>query len=68
MNFGEELQSLRKKYGLSISALSGITGVHKSTISYIERSTTNPSIVTAQILLEPLGAELAIVEKKSSES
>ena len=67
MNFGEELQSLRKKCGLSISALSGMTGVHKSTISYIERG-TNPNISTFQLLLEPLGAELAIVEKKSSES
>jgi XRE family transcriptional regulator, regulator of sulfur utilization len=43
---GKTVQRLRKAYNLSLSELSGQSGVAKSIISQIERNETNPTLAT----------------------
>lgn len=51
----DELRSHRKRRGLSLEALSGLSGVSRSMISKIERCETVPSTNTLSRLSEALG-------------
>ncbi|MCO6405267.1 cupin domain-containing protein [Aurantimonas endophytica] len=51
----EELRSHRKRHGLSLETLSGLSGVSRSMISKIERCETMPSTNTLSRLSEALG-------------
>src|ERR1700736_5785660 len=51
---GKTVQRLRKAYNLSLSELSGQSGVAKSIISQIERNETNPTLATIWRLSQAL--------------
>ena len=55
----ERIQMLRKRCGLSIHQLAGLSGVTAGMISCIERGKNSPSIATLQKILSALGADLA---------
>ena len=55
----ERIQMLRKRCGLSIRQLAGLSGVTAGMISCIERGKNSPSITTLQKVLSALGTDLA---------
>lgn len=57
--FRQHLKSKRKQLGLSLQALSELSGVSKSLISKIERSEIQPSIKTASNIAVGLGISLS---------
>jgi len=54
----ERVQMLRKRCGLSIRQLAGLSGVTAGMISCIERGKNSPSITTLQKILSALGTDL----------
>jgi XRE family transcriptional regulator, regulator of sulfur utilization len=55
---GRTVQRLRKAYNLSLSELSGQSGVAKSIISQIERNETNPTLATIWRLSQALDVSI----------
>jgi XRE family transcriptional regulator, regulator of sulfur utilization len=55
---GKTVQRLRKAYNLSLSELSGQSGVAKSIISQIERNETNPTLATIWRLSQALDVSI----------
>jgi transcriptional regulator with XRE-family HTH domain len=55
---GKTIQRLRKAYNLSLSELSGQSGVAKSIISQIERNETNPTLTTIWRLSQALDVSI----------
>src|SRR6202035_5991707 len=55
---GKTIQRLRKAYNLSLSELSGQSGVAKSIISQIERNETNPTLATIWRLSQALDVSI----------
>lgn len=55
----KRIQMLRKRCGLSIRQLAGLSGVTAGMISCIERGKNSPSITTLQKILSALGTDLA---------
>lgn len=55
----KRIQMLRKRCGLSIRQLAGLSGVTAGMISFIERGKNSPSITTLQKILSALGTDLA---------
>src|ERR1700747_3322534 len=55
---GKTVQRLRKAYNLSLSELSGQSGVAKSIISQIERHETNPTLATIWRLSQALDVSI----------
>ncbi len=55
---GKTVQRLRKTYNLSLSELSGQSGVAKSIISQIERNETNPTLATIWRLAQALDVSI----------
>jgi len=55
----ERIQNLRKRSGMSIRQLASASGVTAGMISFIERGTSSPSLVTLQKILSALGTDLA---------
>ena len=55
---GKTVQRLRKTYNLSLSELSGQSGVAKSIISQIERNETNPTLATIWRLSQALDVSI----------
>src|ERR1700720_923209 len=58
---GKTVQRLRKAYNLSLSELSGQSGVAKSIISQIERNETNPTLATIWRLAHALEVSIESV-------
>lgn len=56
---GARIQSLRKRYGLSIRELAQKAGVSAAMISYVERGVNSLSLVTLQKVLAALGTSMA---------
>jgi DNA-binding transcriptional MerR regulator/quercetin dioxygenase-like cupin family protein len=54
--FGRHIRRLRREKGLSLRALSAMTGLGPSHISAIERSLTHPSMASLTTLAEALGS------------
>ncbi len=57
-HLGRTVQRLRKAYNLSLSELSGQSGVAKSIISQIERNETNPTLATIWRLSQALDVSI----------
>lgn len=55
---GRNIQSLRKRFGLSLADLSASSGVAKSIISQIERNETNPTLTTIWRLAHALNVSV----------
>src|ERR1700731_5113438 len=55
---GKTVQRLRKAYNLSLSELSGQSGLAKSIISQIERNETNPTLATIWRLSQALDVSI----------
>ena len=55
---GRNIQTLRKRFGLSLADLSTSSGVAKSIISQIERNETNPTLTTIWRLAHSLDASV----------
>lgn len=53
-----ELESLRKRIGLTQAQLSDKSGVPQTTISGIEKDGRNPNVVTARRLADALGVDM----------
>src|SRR6202040_950979 len=58
---GKTVQRLRRAYNLSLSELSGQSGVAKSIISQIERNETNPTLATIWRLSHALDVSIESV-------
>ncbi len=65
---GHAVQNLRKSYGLSLSDLSGQSGVAKSIISQIERNETNPTLTTIWRLAHALDVSIESMLQGSEDS
>jgi len=65
---GLAVQNLRKSYGLSLSDLSGQSGVAKSIISQIERNETNPTLTTIWRLAHALDVSIESMLQGSEDS
>ncbi len=65
---GLAVQHLRKSYGLSLSDLSGQSGVAKSIISQIERNETNPTLTTIWRLAHALDVSIESMLQGSEDS
>ncbi len=64
---GKTVQRLRKAYNLSLSELSGQSGVAKSIISQIERNETNPTLATIWRLSQALDVSIERVLQTSGD-
>ena len=64
---GKTVQRLRKAYNLSLSELSGQSGVAKSIISQIERNETNPTLATIWRLSQALDVSIERVLRAADE-
>jgi XRE family transcriptional regulator, regulator of sulfur utilization len=64
---GKTIQRLRKAYNLSLSELSGQSGVAKSIISQIERNETNPTLATIWRLSQALDVSIERVLRAADE-
>src|SRR6202043_309007 len=64
---GKTVQRLRKAYNLSLSELSGQSGIAKSIISQIERNETNPTLATIWRLSQALDVSIERVLASSDE-
>lgn len=60
----KEITSLRIAKGLSQHDLAKITGVKQPVIARMEKGTTNPRLDTVNKIVEALGQELTLIEKK----
>lgn len=58
-NFGPGLRQRRKILGLTVSRLAELAGIHKSQLSRIERSLSNPSLRTFENLATVVGYSTA---------
>jgi XRE family transcriptional regulator, regulator of sulfur utilization len=56
---GVHIQQLRKRAGLTLDALSKVSGISKSMLSQIERGQTNPTIGTVWALAEALKVDVS---------
>ena len=60
---GEMIRRLRIEKGLSVDELAKRSGTTSPSISRWERGLRTPSVNNYQLVIEALGAELAIVQK-----
>jgi transcriptional regulator with XRE-family HTH domain len=60
---GEMIRRLRIEKGLSVDELAKRSGTTPPSISRWERGLRTPSVNNYQLVIEALGAELAIVQK-----
>ena len=58
MAIGHEVRALRKKLGITITDLSGATGISLGMLSKIENGNISPSLTTLQALARALGVPL----------
>src|ERR687891_850026 len=56
---GERVRELRRRRGLTLEELSGLSGVSRAMISKVERGEKNPTLVVAAKLAEGLGITLS---------
>lgn len=59
------LQAERQKQGLSYQQLAQISGIHRTTISLIERNMQNPTVLLCKKLANALQVPLAELIKKA---
>lgn len=57
------LAEMRREAGLTQKRLADLAGVHKNTVSLLERDQRGVTAALLERLLEPLGYELEIVKK-----
>jgi transcriptional regulator with XRE-family HTH domain len=55
----ERLRAARKKRGLSLDAVSSLSGVSRSMVSQIERGSSSPTVATLWNLTQALGVDFA---------
>lgn len=65
MNLGIPLKTLRKGYGLTQEELAQKTGVSFSFINAVENGRTSIRLEVLSKVLDLLGCELAIIDKKT---
>jgi y4mF family transcriptional regulator len=65
MNLGNQLKTIRKGYGLTQQELAQKTGVSFSFINGVENGRSSIRLEVLSKVLELLGCELAIIDKKS---
>lgn len=63
MNVAETIKALRKAKGWSQERLANKSGIHRLTISYIERGESKASVETIEALLGAMGCELIVRAK-----
>jgi len=63
---GKLINHRRKVLGLTISDLSDLTGMSKTTISQIERGTSNPTFEVLQNIFEYLNLEIKVEVKNTN--
>jgi transcriptional regulator with XRE-family HTH domain len=56
---GERVKELRRRRGLTLDMLAGLSGVSRAMISKVERGEKNPTLVVAARLAEGLGVTLS---------
>lgn len=62
---GDVLRKCREERGLSQGELSAISGYARATISGIETQARDTTMTTFNILLESLGYDLAVIDKRN---
>lgn len=65
MNIGIQLKTIRKGYGLTQEELARKTGVSFSFINGVENGRTSIRLEVLSKVLELLGCEVAIIDKKT---
>lgn len=58
MNFSEQLKILRKKKGITSTALAKLAGISQSTVAQIERGRNEPSFQVLQKICDVLGISI----------
>lgn len=63
-NLGEQIRAIRKAQHMTLDQLSEASGVNRSTICAYERQRYIPNMQTAALILEALGYEFAVIQKR----
>ncbi|EGN75512.1 Helix-turn-helix protein [Idiomarina sp. A28L] len=64
IQIGNAIRANRKSLGYTQQALSGLTGIHKSTISEIENGRFTGSFDILERVLDAVGLQLEVSDKK----
>ena len=67
MTIGEQIRQLRTEAGLSVNALSEMSGVNKYTIYHIEKGQNSGQYETIRLILKAMGYELYAIRFKERE-
>lgn len=65
MKLGQQLKQIRKSYGLTQEQLAEQSGVSFSFINSVENHNTSIRLEVLSKVLDLLGCELAVIDKKS---